>query len=156
MDARERERSQSRRPSIKRPWEEDAVLPEAGNAWFGATLPPIDHQQYRRTSTSRQAEAGGNLHNIYQPDSRDVGAKRVRYEGENDYTPFPDRKLQSQESRKSSRNPAMTTQFLISLPIQRYIIQIRDLLARPLSKSGRAGNPQMLKIPPFCVDDAGG
>jgi len=78
-------------------------LPEADNAWSGAILPPIDPLQYRRTSISRQTEGGGNLHDIYQPNSRDVGAKRVRYEG-NDYIPFPDGKLQSQASRKSSRS----------------------------------------------------
>ncbi|PMD36483.1 hypothetical protein L207DRAFT_82607 [Hyaloscypha variabilis F] len=98
MDARGREKS--RRPSIKRPWEEDDVLPEPDNAWFGATLPPIDSLQYRRTSISTQvAEAGGNLHNIYQPNSREAGAKRVRYEGGTDYNPFPDGKLQSQASQ---------------------------------------------------------
>jgi hypothetical protein len=117
MDAREREKPQSRRPSIKRPWEEDTILPEAGNAWYGATLPPIDSLQYRRTSTSWQAKAGGNLHNIYHPDSREVEAKRVRYEGENDYITFPEGELQSQASRKSSRIPAMAAQILMSLPI---------------------------------------
>ena len=116
MDARGREKS--RRPSIKRPWEEDDVLPEPDNAWFGATLPPIDSLQYRRTSISTQvAEAGGNLHNIYQPNSREAGAKRVRYEGGTDYNPFPDGKLQSQASRKLSRNPAVTARFLTALPI---------------------------------------
>jgi hypothetical protein len=99
MDAREREKSQSRRPSIKRPWEEDAVLPDTIKAWFGATLPPIDPIQYHRTSIPRQVEARGNLH-LYQTDSRDVGAKRVRYEGDNDYIPFRDGKLQSQAPRK--------------------------------------------------------
>jgi hypothetical protein len=109
MEARERERCHSRRPSIKRPWEEDAVLPETGNAWIGATLPPIDPVPYRRTSLSRQAEAGGNLHNLYQPDNRDVGAKRVRYEGNNDYISVSDGKLPFQAPRKSSRNPTLAT-----------------------------------------------
>lgn len=117
MDAREREKSQSRRPSIKRPWEEDIVLPEAGNTWFGATLPPIDPLQCRRTPTSKQAEAGGNFHNISHPDSREDGAKRARYEGGNDYIAFPEGKVQSQASRKSSRNPAIAAQILIPLPI---------------------------------------
>ena len=113
MDARERERSQSRRPSIKRPWEEDAILPETGNAWLGTTLPPIDPVPYRRPSISRQPEPGGLLHNLYQPDNREFVAKRARYEGNNDYIPFPDGKLQSQASRKSSRNSVVATQFLI-------------------------------------------
>jgi hypothetical protein len=44
---------------------------------------------------------------------------------------------------------------------QRYIIRTRGAWTRLLSEQGgsgsrEAGNPQMLKIPPFCVDDAGG
>lgn len=113
MDAREREKSQSRRPSIKRPWEEDAISPETGNAWLGTTLPPIDPVPYRRPSISRQAEPRGNLHNLYQPDNREFVAKRVRYEGNNDYTSFPEGKLQSPAFRKSSRKSAVATQCLI-------------------------------------------
>jgi len=114
MDARERERPQSRRPSIKRPWEEDPILPEMGNAWLGTTLPPIDPVPYRRPSISRQPEPGGNLHNLYQPnvlDDRDFVAKRVRYEGNNDYIPFSDSKLQSQAPRKSSRHSLWPRKF---------------------------------------------
>lgn len=116
MDAREREKSHSRRPSLKRPWEEDAVSPGTGSGWFGATLPPIDPVQHRRTSVSRQADAEGSFH-LYQPDKRDVEAKRVRYEADNDYIHFPDGKLQSQASSRSSRNPAIPTQSLMVLPI---------------------------------------
>lgn len=116
MDAREREKSQSRRPSLKRPWEEDDVSPGTRSGWFGATLPPIDPVQYRRTLVSRQADVEGSFQ-LYQPDQRDVEAKRVRYEEDNDYIHFPDGKLQSQASRKSSRNPAIPTQSLMVLPI---------------------------------------
>jgi hypothetical protein len=89
--------------------------------WYGATLPPIDPIQYRRTPLSRQADAEGSFH-LYQPDKRDAEAKRVRYEADNDYIHFPDGKLQSQASRKSSRNPAISTQTLMVLPIQKYMI----------------------------------
>jgi hypothetical protein len=45
---------------------------------------------------------------------------------------------------------------------QKYIIQIKDPWTRLVSElpqkvgSGRVVNPQMLKMPPFCVDDAEG
>jgi hypothetical protein len=98
-------------------------------------LPPIDPVQYRRTPVSRQADAEGSFH-LYQPEKRDVETKRVRYEadylngrecdtsrvGGLDYIHFPDGKLQSQASRKSSRNPAISTQTLMVLPIQKYMI----------------------------------
>lgn len=79
-------------------------------------MPPIDPVQYRRTPVSRQADAEGSFH-LYQPDKRDVEAKRVRYEADNDYIHFPHGKLQSQASRKSSWNPAIPTQSLMVLPI---------------------------------------
>jgi hypothetical protein len=107
MDGRERENSQSRRPSIKRPWEEAAISPEMGNSWLGTTLPPIDSAPYHRPSISWQAEIGGNLDNLYQPDNSEVVAKRARYEANNDYTSFPEGKLQSQPSRKLGRKSAM-------------------------------------------------
>lgn len=96
MDAREREEPQLRRPSIKRPWEEEPISPGTGNAWQGNTLPPIDPAPFRRPSLPIGPELGGNFSNLYQ-NSRDFGAKRVRYEGTRDYIALSrEGKLQSQ------------------------------------------------------------
>jgi hypothetical protein len=81
MDAREREESQTRRQSIKRPWDEDTAFPEAGNAWHRAILPPIDATPHRRPSIPRGLEAGGMLHSSYGQSSGDSMSKRARYEG---------------------------------------------------------------------------
>ncbi|KAE8451281.1 hypothetical protein EG329_004446 [Mollisiaceae sp. DMI_Dod_QoI] len=89
MDARERVESQSRRPSIKRPWDEDIASQENTNTWHstGLPLPPIDVVPYRRPSLSRAAEIEGNFHSRYGSESREAGAKRARYE-EHDYNPL--------------------------------------------------------------------
>lgn len=82
MDARERVESQSRRPSIKRPWNEDIILPENAKSWHsaGLPLPPIDVVPFRRPSLSRAAEIEGSFHSRYGAELRDGGAKRPRYE----------------------------------------------------------------------------
>lgn len=88
MDAREREDSQSRRPSIKRPWEEEYVLPEQVDVWNGTRLPPIDSSSYRRPSLPpRVTEPEDIWGNHYGSESRDGGAKRARYE-KHDYNSF--------------------------------------------------------------------
>jgi len=81
MDAREREESQIRQQSIKRPWDEDTTLPEAGNTWHRAILPPIDAPPHRRPSILRGLEAGGILHSSYGHSSGESMSKRPRYEG---------------------------------------------------------------------------
>ncbi|KAH7360592.1 hypothetical protein BKA65DRAFT_189029 [Rhexocercosporidium sp. MPI-PUGE-AT-0058] len=93
MDAREREASQSRRPSIKRPWEEDYALPQQVNVWSGTRLPPIDASSYRRPSLPpRVTEPEDIWGNHYGSESRDGGAKRARFEG-NDYNSFSPEEL---------------------------------------------------------------
>ncbi|KAG4440219.1 hypothetical protein IFR05_004298 [Cadophora sp. M221] len=88
MDAREREDSQSRRPSIKRPWEEEYRLPEQVDVWNGTRLPPIDSSSYRRPSLPpRVTEPEDIWGNHYGSESRDGGAKRARYE-RHDYNSF--------------------------------------------------------------------
>lgn len=88
MDAREGVESQSRRSSIKRPWDEDFAPPSSTSLWTGRglSLPPIDVAPYRRPSLSRAAEIEGNLHTRYGSESREGGgiAKRPRYE-QHDY-----------------------------------------------------------------------
>lgn len=80
MDARERENSQSYRPSIKRPWEEETV-PSQPPRWHGNTLPPINAPQHHKQSP-RSRDNGSNL---YHPYGIEVGgesaAKRMRQEG---------------------------------------------------------------------------
>jgi len=92
MDAREREDSQSRRPSIKRPWEEEYVLPEQVNVWKGTRLPPID-ASYRRPSLPPQfTETEDSWQNYYGSESSGGGVKRSRYEG-HDYNSLPQEDL---------------------------------------------------------------
>ncbi|KAH7418272.1 hypothetical protein BKA64DRAFT_194966 [Cadophora sp. MPI-SDFR-AT-0126] len=81
MDAREGEDSQSRRPSIKRPWEEDYVLQEQVNAWKGTRLPPIDASYRRPSLPPRFTEPEDIWGNHHGPETRGGEAKRIRYEG---------------------------------------------------------------------------
>lgn len=128
MDARERNDSQSRRPSIKRPWEEDIVLPEQANVWSGTRLPPIDPSPYRRPSLPpRVTEPDDIWGHHYGVESRDGGAKRARYEGHDYSMPrenldLSGNSLRAQASRKSS-NLATSLSYLIL-----YNIQIQYLL----------------------------
>ena len=82
MDAPGRELSQSRRLSIKRPWEEDEGLPEAGSGWHSALLPPIDAVPYQRPPIARGAESGvtSNI-SRYGPEIKESVSKKVRHEG---------------------------------------------------------------------------
>jgi hypothetical protein len=70
-----------RQQSIKRRWDEDTTLLEAGNTWHRAILPPIDAPPHRRASISGGLEAGGILHNNYGHSSGESMSKRPRYEG---------------------------------------------------------------------------
>ncbi|KAL2074817.1 hypothetical protein VTL71DRAFT_8596 [Oculimacula yallundae] len=88
MDAREREDSQSRRPSIKRPWEEE-YTPVQANVWNGTRLPSIDPSSYRRPSLPLRITEPEDIWGTHNGSgSRGGGAKRVRYEGF-DYNSFP-------------------------------------------------------------------
>jgi hypothetical protein len=108
MDARERVDSQSRQPSIKRPWDEDTIQPESAKSWHGAglPLPPIEVVPFRRPSLSRSAGLEGTFQSRYGAELRDGGAKRPRYE-DHDYNSLSrenldlnGRILQTQTSRK--------------------------------------------------------
>lgn len=84
MDAREREASQSLRPSSKRPWEEDTTPRENTNFWPGTKLPPIEIVPYRRPSIANSPDhaEGGETYSRYdRPDSRDSTPKRAKFEG---------------------------------------------------------------------------
>lgn len=85
MEVVEREDSQSRRSSIKRPWEEDTGLPERGNGWHSALLPPIDDVPYRRGSLQRGGDDGRKWN---RPDPKESVLKWPRFEG-HDYNTFP-------------------------------------------------------------------
>ena len=104
MDVLDRVESQSRRASIKRPWEEDTTLPENGNAWHSALLPPIDAVPYRRGSIQRgDIELNGN--NRYSPATKESAMKRPKFEG-HDYNTFPRQNLEPNGKTPPSRNPS--------------------------------------------------
>lgn len=81
MDVREREESQSRPQKIKRPWDEDQVLPVTERAWYRTILPPINAEPYRRPSIARETESGINHDNPYNIETAERTSKRPRYEG---------------------------------------------------------------------------
>jgi hypothetical protein len=94
MDAREWEQSQSRRSSIKRLWDEDAILVQnphrifGNNGWNeagfgpGATLPPIDDISLRRPSLQQPNEPPLRTTKTYILDGRESVAKRPKYDGD--------------------------------------------------------------------------
>jgi hypothetical protein len=84
MDAREREISQSHRPNIKRPWEEDTTVPEQRNVWPGARLPPLEAISLAGSSTLRTADSGdsGGDYRPHGLTARDLVSKKPRFEGE--------------------------------------------------------------------------
>lgn len=129
MDARERVDSQSRRPSIKRPWDEDTTQSESAKSWHGAglPLPPIDLIPFRRPSLSRAAEIEGSFHSPYRAELRDGGVKRPRYE-DRDYNSLSQENLdlngkilQTQPPRKLQQ-PPQPIQCLTPYPIFRFNI----------------------------------
>lgn len=73
--------SQSRRLSLKRPWE-DVTLPEEGH---GSLLTPIEAGAYRRTSLPHP---GVFMNNRCGPGDRESVAKKARFESL-DYNTFP-------------------------------------------------------------------
>lgn len=102
MEVHEREESQSRRSSIKRPWEEDTSLPEKGNAWHSALLPPIDAVPYRRGSIQHGEDEGPKWHGS---DPKESVMKKAKFEG-HDYNTFPRQNLASNGRTAPSRNPS--------------------------------------------------
>ncbi|KUJ20971.1 uncharacterized protein LY89DRAFT_609265 [Mollisia scopiformis] len=134
MDARERVESQIRRPSIKRPWDEDPVPPENVGIWpgRGLSLPPIDIASYRRPSLTLTAEDEGNARTRYGSEMRESGgsAKKPRYE-QHDYNSLSrenldlnGRILQTQASGRKTCKSMYTTprssQELPSFPPQQH------------------------------------
>lgn len=101
MEVLERENSQSRRSSIKRPWEEDTTLPEKDNAWHSALLPPIDTVPYRKVSIQRGGDEGAKWNG---QDSREPVIKKAKFEG-NEYNTFPRQNLMPNGKIPPSRNP---------------------------------------------------
>lgn len=89
MDARERDESQSRRTSVKRPWdEESAALPELANSRLSTVLPSLDAEPIRRLSAPRGREYWSISTSRYGAESRDADAERPHIEGQ-DYNSFP-------------------------------------------------------------------
>lgn len=101
MEAHEREESQSRQSGIKRPWEEDMTLPEKGNAWHSALLPPIDDVPYRRGSIQR----GDDGPKWNGPDPKESAMKKAKFEG-HDYNTFPRQNPVSNGKIPPSQNPS--------------------------------------------------
>ncbi len=83
MDANERVESQSRRSSVKRPWEGDRASLQEVNAWHSSSLPPIDAVPHRRGSIQIGSH-GGPIWDL-DPDSVLKKAKLERHE----YNTFP-------------------------------------------------------------------
>lgn len=102
MEVHEREESQLRRSSIKRPWEEDTTLPEKGIAWHSALLPPIDAVPYRRGSIQRGGDEGPKWNS---PDPRESVMKKAKFEG-HDYNTFPRQNLALNGKTTPSRDPS--------------------------------------------------
>lgn len=82
-----REVSQSRRTSIKRPWE-DISLPEEGITRYPASLPSIDPVPLRRPSIPLGFEHGVFSNSRYGPDTSESVVKKQKFEGY-DYNSFP-------------------------------------------------------------------
>ncbi len=152
MDAREREDSHSRRPSNKRPWEEDIVVSDEASIWSGTRLPPIDSSLYRRPSLPpRVTEPDDIWGNQYDSESRDGGAKRARCEGHDYSVPresldVSGKSLRTQASRKlSDLALPLPSLILYNLQIQ-CLLRIeahRNYLTPTYSSSLKGGELQM-------------
>lgn len=98
------EGSQSRRASVKRPWEEDTTLPEKGNAWHSALLPPIDAVPYRRGSL-QGGDIETNKNNQYGSAPKESAVKKAKFEG-HEYNTFSRQNLEPNGKIPPSRNPS--------------------------------------------------
>jgi len=78
MDARVREQ-ESRRTSIKRPWE-DTTIPGEIDGRQTISLPPIDIVPFRRPSIPRGVESGIFSDIPYGQDSRERAAKKSKFD----------------------------------------------------------------------------
>jgi hypothetical protein len=88
MDARERDESQSRRTSNKRPWDGDTtVFPEPAGSRIAPVLPPIDAAPSRKLLVPRGTEYGSISTSWYGAESREPDTERPKIEGP-DYNPF--------------------------------------------------------------------
>lgn len=99
MEVYEREDSQSRPSSIKRPWEEDTGLPERGNAWHSALLQPIDAVTHCRGPNEREGDEGQNGNG---PAPKESVMKKAKFEG-HDYNTFPRHNLAPNVTTAPSR-----------------------------------------------------
>lgn len=83
MDAREREVSQSRSLSIKRPWEENSTVPEKAT-WNGVRLPPVDSMPYARPLSGQAQDVDNqDSHSRYHLDARISTPKKARFDEDN-------------------------------------------------------------------------
>jgi hypothetical protein len=101
MEVHEREQSQSRGSSIKRPWEEDTSSPEKGSLWHSALLPPIDNVPYSRGSVQQ----GGEGPKWNGPDPKESAIKKAKFE-RHEYNTFSRQILAPNRKTSSSRNPS--------------------------------------------------
>ncbi|KAK0129797.1 hypothetical protein ONS96_000349 [Cadophora gregata f. sp. sojae] len=150
MDAREREDSQSRRPSIKRPWEEEHVSPEQVNIWTGTRLPPID-ASYRRPSLPPRFTETADIWESYGSDSSGGGAKRSRYM-RHDYHSLPRGDLGLRGDvlgsigSRSSYNPTQSSQELPSSRVE----QDQGRETAELEAPGASEHASLTKACPSC------
>jgi hypothetical protein len=99
MDARERDESQSRRTSNKRPWDGDnTTLPDPAGPRLAPVLPPIDSAPARKLSVPRGTEYGQISTRWYGAESREADTERPKTEGL-DYNPF------SRQNRDANGKP---------------------------------------------------
>jgi len=109
MDALARDGSQSRRASMKRPWEEEITLPGPGNAWHPAVLPPIDAVPYRSSSHQRVGDIEVHGKGWYDSTQRESVLKKPKYEG-HDYNSTSSRNLETNGNiSPPPRNPSRST-----------------------------------------------
>jgi len=108
-----REESQSRRPSIKRPWVEDTILPEEGNGQLSGSLLPIDTAPYRRPSIPQGIESGAFLRSRYR---ESVANKKPKISGR-DYNTFPQQTLDPNSANLPSRPPGEFSKVPSVIPI---------------------------------------
>jgi hypothetical protein len=82
MDARERDESQSRRTSSKRPWDGDnSALLGVDGSRMAPVLPPIDAAPSRKLSVPRGAEHGFISRSWYGAEARGPDMERPEAEG---------------------------------------------------------------------------
>jgi hypothetical protein len=104
MDARERDESQPRRMSIKRPWDEaSTAFPDPAGRRLSIVLPPVDAVPRRKLSVPQARGYGPISTSWYAAEPRGLEAGRAKIEG-HDYLPFA-RQETSPKGKSPQRGP---------------------------------------------------